>query len=297
MHIGVTGAAGFVGSALVPALARDGHQIIRLRRVKPEPGSPEIYWNPAAGALPSLFEGFEAVVHLAGENIAGRWTSEKKKTIHESRVLGTRQVAESLAEMVKPPRVLVMASAIGYYGDRGDELLTEQSAPGTGFLAQVCQEWEAAAEPAERAGIRVAKLRLGVVLARHGGALLKMLRPFRLGLGGKLGSGRQYWSWVTLADVVAAFQLALANESLHGPVNVVAPEPVRNADFTKALGATLDRPTIFPMPAFAARLALGEMADALLLASQRVQPIKLANAGYKFQHSQLEPALQHILGS
>jgi len=294
MHIGVTGAAGFVGTALVPALVRDGHQLIRLRRERPAPGAPEVYWNPAAGALPSLFEGFDAVVHLAGENIAGRWTSEKKKRIHESRVLGTRQVAESLAEMVKPPRVLVMASAIGYYGDRGDEELTEQSAPGKDFLAATCVEWEAAAEPAERAGIRVVKLRLGVVLARHGGALARMLPPFRLGLGGRIGSGQQYWSWVTLADVVAAFRLALANESLRGPVNVVAPEPVTNAEFTAALGKALRRPTIFPMPAFAARLALGEMAEAVLLASAKVKPARLA-AAYDFQHPRLGPALAHIL--
>ncbi|HSE49542.1 MAG TPA: TIGR01777 family oxidoreductase [Terriglobales bacterium] len=297
MHIAVTGAAGFVGSALVPALVCDGHQLIRLRREPPAPGAPEVYWDPAAGPLPSLFEGFDAVIHLAGENIAGRWTSEKKRRIYESRVTGTRQVAESLAEMVKPPRVLVMASAIGYYGDRGDEALTEQSAPGKDFLAQVVQGWEAAAEPAERAGIRVVKLRLGVVLAKHGGALPRMLTPFKLGLGGNIGSGRQYWSWVTLADVVAAFRFALATEALRGPVNVVAPEPARNADFTQALGKALHRPTIFPMPAFAARLALGEMAEALLLASQRVVPAKLAAAGFQPQHPRLDEALARILSA
>ena len=297
MHIAITGASGFVGSALVPALVRDGHQLIRLRREPPAPGAPEVYWDPAAGALPSLFEGFDAVVHLAGENIAGRWTSEKKRRIHQSRVQGTRQVAESLAAMVKPPRVLVMASAIGYYGDRGGEELTEASPPGSGFLADVVQQWEAAAEPAERAGIRVVKLRLGVVLAKHGGALARMLLPFRLGLGGKVGSGRQYWSWVTLADVVAAFQFALGNEGLRGAVNVVAPEPATNAEFTAALAAALHRPAIVPMPAFAARLALGEMADAVLLASEKVRPAKLLAASYNFRHPRLPEALQHILGS
>jgi uncharacterized protein (TIGR01777 family) len=295
MHIAVSGASGFVGSALISELVRDGHQVMRLVRRPAAPGAPELCWDPAGGPKPSLFEGLDAVVHLAGENIAGRWNDEKKRQIRESRVQGTRMLADSLAIMVKPPRVVVMASAIGYYGDRGDELLQEESGPGQDFLAQVARDWEAAAEPAERAGIRVVKLRIGVVLAQHGGALPRMLTPFKLGVGGKIGSGRQYWSWITLADLVGAIRHALATDSLRGPVNAVAPEPVRNADFTQALGRALHRPTIFPMPAFAARLALGEMADALLLSSARVDASKLAASGYNFRHPQLQPALADIL--
>lgn len=294
MKIAVTGASGFVGSALGPELERQGHAVTRLVRRAPQADG-ELCWDPAGVALPSLFEGCDAVVHLAGESIAGRWTTAKKQRIQESRVQGTRQLAGSLAMMVKPPRVLVMASAIGYYGDRGEELLKEDSGPGKDFLAQLCQDWEAAAEPAERSGIRVVKLRLGVVLAKHGGALPKMLTPFKLGGGGKIGSGRQYWSWVTLADVVGAITHALADESLRGPVNVVAPNPARNAEFTRALGRALGRPTLFPMPAFAAKLALGEMAEVVLLASQRVDSSKLASSGYSFKHPQLEAALAEIL--
>ena len=295
MHIAVTGASGFVGSTLIPELVRDGHQVMRLVRHAPAAGAPELQWDPNGAPQPALFEGFDAIVHLAGENIAGRWTAAKKQRIRDSRVVGTRQLADSLAQAARRPRTLVMASAIGYYGDRGEELLKEDSGPGQDFLAQVCQEWEEAAEPAERAGVRVVKLRIGVVLAKNGGALERMLLPFQLGLGGKIGSGRQYWSWVALADVVGAIRHALATESLRGPVNTVAAEPARNADFTRALGRALHRPTIFPMPAFAARLALGEMAGPLLLSSARVDASKLAASGYNLRHPRLEPALNDIL--
>ncbi|HTK94955.1 MAG TPA: TIGR01777 family oxidoreductase [Terriglobales bacterium] len=295
MHIAVTGASGLLGSALIPDLVRDGHQVIRLVRRPPQPGAPALQWEANGGPRPTLFEGFDAIVHLAGENIAGRWTEQKKRRIRESRVNGTRQVAESLAAMAKPPRVLVMASAIGYYGDRGEELLKEDSAPGSDFLAGVVRDWEAAAQPAERKGVRVVKLRFGIVLARQGGALAKMLTPFRLGLGGKVGSGRQYWSWVALDDVVGAVRHALGNEALRGPLNVVAPQPARNAEFTQALGRALHRPTVFPMPAFAARLALGEMGEALLLSSQKVDATNLAASGYNFKYPQLEHALAAIL--
>jgi uncharacterized protein (TIGR01777 family) len=300
MNVAMTGASGLVGSALVPELVKGGHKVIRLVRHAAEPGAPELCWDATGAPMPSLFEGFDAVVHLAGENVAGRWTEDKKRRILESRVNGTRHLADSLAVMVKPPRVLVMASAVGYYGNRGDEVLTEASVPGTDFLADVCQQWEAAAQPAEAAGIRVVKLRLGVVLAKQGGALAKLLTPFRLGLGGKIASGRQYWSWVALPDVTAAFVRALNDESLRGaslsgPVNVTSPNPVRNVDFTKALGRALHRPTLFPMPAFAAKLALGEMAEAMLLASQRAEPAKLAASGYQFKYPELDGALAAVL--
>ncbi|MDP9267703.1 MAG: TIGR01777 family oxidoreductase [Acidobacteriota bacterium] len=295
MNIAMSGASGFVGSALVPELVAQGHKVIRLVRRHPEPGTPELYWDPSGPPLPSLFEGFDGVVHLAGENIAGRWTPAKKQRIAQSRVQGTQFIADSLATMCKPPRVLVMASAIGYYGNRGEEVLHEASAPGNDFLADVCQQWEAAAKPAEDAGIRVVKLRFGVVLAKHGGALAKLLTPFKLGLGGKVGSGEQYWSWVTLADVTGAIAHALGTESLRGPVNVTAPQPARNAEFTQALGRALHRPAIFPLPAFAAKLALGEMAEVVLLSSQKVDSAKLAASGYNFKHPQLEPALAAVL--
>ncbi|MBI2678049.1 MAG: TIGR01777 family protein [Candidatus Koribacter versatilis] len=295
MNIVMSGASGLVGSALLPELVRAGHKVIRLVRQEARAGTPELCWDASGPPMPSLFEGFDAVIHLAGENIAGRWTEAKKQRIRESRVNGTRHLADSLAVMVKPPRVLVMASAIGYYGDRGEELLKENSGPGTDFLADVCQQWEAAAAPAEAAGIRVVKLRLGVVLAKHGGALAKLLTPFELGVGGRVGSGRQYWSWVTLSDVTGAFMHALAMESLRGPVNVTAPAPARNAEFTQALGRALHRPTIFPLPAFAAKLALGEMAEVVLLASQKVDGSKLAASGYNFRHPELQPALAELL--
>jgi uncharacterized protein (TIGR01777 family) len=241
-------------------------------------------------------DGFDAVVHLAGENIAaGRWTESVKERIRKSRVDGTQLLSRALARLKQPPRAVVQASAVGFYGNRGDESLTESSPRGQGFLPAVCVAWEAAAEPAEKQGIRVVFLRFGVILSRKGGALKKMLLPFRLGVGGVIGDGSQYMSWITLDDAVAAIQHALSTEGLRGPVNVVSPQPVTNRGFTRTLGRALGRPTVFPMPAFAARLAFGEMADALLLSSQRVLPDRLLGSGYSFRHPDLEPALRHVL--
>jgi uncharacterized protein (TIGR01777 family) len=266
-------------------------------RAQPAVSSQEhVRWDPARGALdvPAL-SGYDAVVHLAGEPIVGRWTQEKKQRIRESRILGTRLLAEALAKLAKPPQVLVSASAIGYYGHRGEELLTERSAGGRDFLAEVCREWEAAAAPAAAKGIRVVQLRLGIVLSARGGALQAMLPPFRLGLGGVVGSGTQYWSWVALEDVVGAFLHALRTEALQGPANVVAPQPVTNREFTAALGKVLKRPTVFPLPARVARLLLGEMAEALLLSSTRVAPKRLQETGYVFRFPALDGALRHAL--
>ena len=296
MKILVTGATGLVGGALVPLLAGGGHEVVRLGRNAP--GAGDVRWDPERGVLDAKsLEGFDGVVHLAGENIAaGRWTAEKKRRIRESRVNGTRLLAETLAGLEQSPRVLVSASAIGFYGDRGDEELTEGSPAGSGFLSEVCREWETATEEAEGKGVRVVHARLGVVLARDGGALAKMLTPFRLGAGGIIGSGRQYMSWITLDDTVAAIGHLLATEAASGPVNVVAPAAVTNREFTKTLGRVLRRPTLFPMPGFAARLAFGEMADALLLASTRVKPAGLLDSGYAFGHGTLEEGLHHVLG-
>lgn len=290
----VSGSSGLVGSALLPALHANGYEVTRLVHASSSSQN-QVSWNPSEPLRPETVSGFEAVIHLAGESIASRWTDAKKRSIRESRVVGTRHLAEALATAAAKPRVLVSASAIGYYGDRGDEILREENQPGTGFLADVCQEWESANAPAAQAGIRTVQIRFGVVLSTDGGALAKMLTPFRLGVGGKIGSGRQWWSWIALQDVVGIMLHALKTRSLQGPVNAVAPNPVRNAEFTKVLGKVLSRPTIFPMPAFAARLALGEMADELLLASQCVEPAKLQASGYVFQQPELEPALQVML--
>ena len=297
MRILVTGASGLVGSALIPFLAAAGHQAVRL--VRSAPGGDDIHWDPDAGVLDAQdLEGLHGVVHLAGENIAsGRWSAAKKRRIKESRVRGTRLLAGALAGLESPPRVLVSASAIGFYGDRGDEELSEGSAAGSGFLSEVCREWEAATAAAEGKGIRVVHARLGVVLGKDGGALAKMLTPFRLGAGGIIGNGRQYMSWITLDDTVAAIAHLLSTESAAGPVNVVAPAPVTNREFTRTLGGVLRRPTLFPMPGLAARLAFGEMADALLLASARVKPTGLLGSGYAFRHGSLEEGLRHVLGA
>lgn len=298
MKILVSGSTGLIGSALVPFLTAGGHSVTRLIRSQPRPGQATVHWDPAAGSIDSnALEGLDAVVHLAGENIAARrWTPAQKVRIRDSRVQGTRLLAQSLARLQQPPKVMVCASAIGFYGDRGEEILTEGSAPGSGFLTDTCLAWEAAAQPANEKDIRVVNLRLGVVLSPGGGALAKMLLPFRLGVGGKIGSGRQYMSWIEIDDVVGVIHYALTTDELRGPVNAVAPNPVTNLEFTKTLGRVLSRPTIFPMPVFAARLAFGEMADELLLASTRVKPARLQNSGYYFRHPQLEGALRHLLG-
>ena len=304
MRILVSGARGLVGAALVPLLAAGGHRVVRLVRTESADAQTSVQddaavvWDPQAGDVrPDAFEGFDAVIHLAGENIAsGRWTDDLKRRIRDSRVVGTRRLCEVLAQCAQPPTVFLCASAIGYYGDRGDEVLTEQSAPGVGFLADVCCEWEAAVESLATAGPRIVRLRIGVVLSPDGGALRKMLLPFRLGLGGVIGDGTQYLSWIALDDVVGAIRHALETDSVSGPVNVVSPEPVTNRDYTHTLGKVLARPTVLPLPAFAARLALGEAADALLLASTRVEPARLTQSGYTFRYSTLEGALRHLLG-
>ena len=299
MKVAITGSHGFIGSALVPFLTTGGHTAIRLVRVPRGGGEQEIIWNPSAGASQlSALEGIDAVVHLAGEPIAkGRWTPQKKAAIQESRVQGTRALSEVLARLARPPQVLITASAIGYYGDRGEAMLEEHSAQGSGFLAELCRQWEAAANPARQRGIRIVNLRIGVVLSPAGGALKMMLPPFQLGLGGTLGSGRQYMSWVAIDDVVGAILHAASTDTLQGPVNAVAPNPVTNREFTKTLGRVLSRPTIFPVPAFALRLLLGQLADEALLASARVTPSRLQQTGYVFRYPMLEPALRHLLGN
>jgi hypothetical protein len=256
-----------------------------------------VYWDPAAGDIdaPKL-EGFAAVVHLAGEPIAGRWNAAKKRAIRESRVKSTRFLCETVARLSSRPRVLVAASASGYYGDRGDEVLREESGAGSSFLSQVCQEWEAATKPAAEGGIRVVNLRFGLVLSPAGGGLGKMLFAFKMGVGGKIGSGKQFLSWIAIDDLVHIILFATTAEALHGPVNAVAPNPVTNLVFTKTLGRVLRRPAIFPMPAFAVRLAFGEMGKELLLASARIEPARLLSAGYQFRFPELEGALRHLLG-
>jgi uncharacterized protein (TIGR01777 family) len=297
MRVLVTGASGFIGSALVPFLAEGGHAVTRLIRAQPRPGQAEVHWDPVAGKLdPMVLQGVDAAVHLAGESIAQRWTPERKARILKSRARGTRLLSESFARLTQPPRVLLCASAIGYYGDRGEEILNEGSPSGVGFLAQVCREWEAACEPAVRKGIRVVNLRIGVVLSSRGGALARMLFPFRLGLGARIGSGRQYMSWVAIDDLLRAILHALIHGTLAGPVNAVAPNPVTNLEFTRTLGRVLGRPAVLRLPGFVARLALGEMANSLLLASARVEPARLMASGYSFCYPELEGALRRVLG-
>jgi uncharacterized protein (TIGR01777 family) len=301
MKILVTGSTGLVGTALVGALAGAGHTVCRL--VRPESAVRggakdgfDVPWNPATGELGGAAVGADAVVNLAGASIAGgRWTAERKALLRSSRVDTTRNLVMALGKMNARPRVLVSASAIGYYGSRGDESLTEESSAGADFLASLAQEWEAEAVKAEALGIRVVRARIGIILARHGGALAKMMLPFKLGVGGRVGSGQQWMSWVTLEEVVGILRFALENGAVQGAVNVVAPGAVRNAEFTRELARALHRPALFPAPAFALRLALGEMADALLLSSQRVVPRKLEKLGYRFAYPNLASALAAVL--
>lgn len=283
--IAVTGSHGLIGSALIRDLTATGHEIRRVAR------------DAVTGALDlRAVGGADAVVHLAGENIAsGRWTLERKRRIHDSRVVTTRALAEALAALQRPPRVLVSASGINAYGDRGDERLTEESARGHGFLADLCRDWEGATAPAESHGVRVVHLRIAMVLSPHGGALPKMLTPFRLGAGGVVGSGNQWMSWIALDDLVGVIRHALATEALRGPVNAVAPAPVTNREFTRALATAVRRPAFMPLPAFAARLFFGEMADALLLSSARGEPARLLATGYVFRYPTLPDALAHAL--
>ena len=330
MRILVSGSSGLVGSALIAHLGGDvsparaerasfalpgrrdraevscaapssslpgPHEIVRLVRRPQRSDRTEIAWDPSATQLDARpFAGFDVVVHLAGESIAqGRWTEAKKARIRNSRVQGTRLLCEALARSGRPPKVLISASAVGYYGDRGEEELDEASGPGTGFLAELCGDWEAATEPVAATGVRVVLARFGVILAPHGGALPRLLRLFRFGLGGRLGSGRQYFSWIMLGDAVRAICFAIENDLLQGPVNLVAPNPVTNRELTAALGRALRRPTLLPVPAWALRLALGEMADAMLLASTRVVPRQLQKHGYQFAYPTVQDALKAIV--
>jgi len=296
LKILVTGSTGLIGSALVPYLTTGGHAVTRL--IRSGRRADAIVWEPATGTIDrAALEGFDAVIHLAGESVAGgRWTAEKKARIRSSRREDTRALVTALTNLAAPPKVLVVASAIGFYGDRGAELLREDRAPGTGFLAEVCQEWEAATAPAAAHGMRVVNLRLGVVLSAAGGALATMLTPFSLGLGGAVGDGSQYLSWIALDDVLDAALYACTTPTVAGPVNVVAPNPVPNREFTATLGRVLARPAVVSVPALAVRLLFGEMGDELLLASTRVEPARLTAAGFSFRYADLEPALRHLLG-
>lgn len=297
MKILISGSHGLVGQALIKSLGKDGHEVSRLVRGEVAADSRDVEWHPERGMIdaPKL-EGIDAVVHLAGESIAsGRWSDEKKRTIRESRMQGTQLLSECLAQLSEPPKVFISASAIGYYGNRGDELLTEQSVPGEGFLADVCVEWEDATKPAAEKGIRTIHGRFGIILDKQGGALAQMLTPFRMGIGGRIGDGKQWMSWIALDDVVDGLRFLLADQRATGPINFAAPNPVRNAEFTKALGRALSRPTFLPIPEFGVRLAFGEMADALLLVSQRVEPQRLKELGYQFQYPELKGALAHVL--
>ena len=300
----ISGASGLIGAALVPAFTADGYEVTRLVRGSAK-NTNELAWEPMREVSPALVSGFDAVMHLSGENVAGRWTEEKKRKIRESRVVSTRNLAWAIAKAEAPPRTFVCASAIGYYGNRGDEILTEESAAGAGFLPDVCREWEAATHVGI-AGVRVVNLRFGIVLSKEGGALKEMLRPFRLGLGGKIGSGRQWWSWIHIDDAIAAVLQCLpagrgrpaphVSGFISGPANIVAPNPVTNAEFTRVLASVMKRPAILVVPGFAAKLAFGEFAQEGILASARVMPKKLQESGFQFRYQDLQGALEELLG-
>lgn len=290
----ISGASGPIGTALVASFGPLGIEVVRLARGAAR-NAGQVSWDPLAPLSPAAVSGFDAVVHLAGESVVGRWTAEKKKAIRDSRVLGTRHLVAALAQAEVKPRVLVCASAVGFYGDRGDELLREESPSGQGFLPEVCREWEDASRIAGDAGIRTVNIRIGLVLSAKGGALAKMLTPFKLGLGGRIGSGQQWWSWIHVDDVVGGIHHAMRSESLAGAVNLVAPNPVRNAEFTRVLASVLGRPAFFPVPEFALRMAFGKMAAGeLFLSSQRTEPGKLLAEGYEFRFRELRGALENL---
>lgn len=296
MRVFISGASGLIGSALTRALREHGDEPVALVRQPAREG--EVQWNPAEPLDPDKLSGCDAIVHLAGKNIAGYWTERFKQEVRDSRVQGTLMLAKAAAESFRRsgrPRAFLSASAIGYYGNRGDELLTEESPPGQGFLPEVSRQWESATDVAREAGLQVVNLRIGVVLAHDGGALRSMVLPFRLGLGGRVGSGTQYWSWISLDDVVGIILFALQDETLRGPLNTVSPQPARNEEFVRALGEELHRPTIFPLPAFVVRTLIGEMGEAALLGSARVEPAKLKAAGYQFRYTKLRDALRAAL--
>ena len=297
MRILVSGSTGLIGTALMPALVRDGHDIVRLIRARELHNVGTVYWNPNNGEFDRAHLGeIDAVVHLAGKSIAaGRWTTRLKQRIRDSRLNGTRLLCETVASLERKPSVIVSASAVGYYGNRGDELLREDSAPGTGFLADLTREWEDALQPAAQAGIRTVALRIATVLTRHGGALTKLLPLFRAGLGGKLGPGTQYISWVALDDLVDIIRFVLTNNTISGPINAVAPHSVTNVEFTKTLGHVLKRPTVCAVPSFALRLAVGGLADEGLLASTRAYPALLLKHGFEFSCPDMETALRSAL--
>lgn len=297
MKILISGSSGFIGSELKACLSSRGHEIIKLVHSEKHLTDDALLWDPEHRELDIKdFEGFDCVINIAGEPIAsGRWTPEKKKKIRDSRVIGTHMLSELLVRLDKPPKMLINASAIGYYGSRGDEILDESSTRGKGFLADVCDKWEHGADVAAEKGIRVVKVRIGVVLSPAGGALGTMLTPFKLGLGGVIGSGKQYMSWISMDDLMGVFLHVIGNSSISGPVNAVSPNPSTNREFTKTLGKVLWRPTICPFPEFLAKLLLGEMAEELLLSSTRVRPKKLEETEYSFLYPDLEGALKHLL--
>jgi hypothetical protein len=296
MRILISGSSGLIGRSLTERLRSAGDTLCTLVRRKAEKSQDEIGWDPEAGVLDSSrLDGVDAVVHLAGKPIASRWTEETKRAIRDSRVRGTKRLAEAVAQLPRRPKVFIAASAVGFYGSRGDEPLDETSAPGTGFLADVCQEWEEAAAPARDAGIRTVHLRTGLVLSRKGGLLARVLLAFKMGAGGIVGTGRQWLSWISLGDATAAIQYAIGAAELSGPVNLTAPQPVPNAEFARTLGKILGRPTLVPVPAFAVRLLLGEMGDELVLSGQKVMPRKLLASGFSFAHPDLESAIRWAL--
>lgn len=302
-NILISGASGMIGTSLLQFLSNQSVSTVRLTRHQNRPDLREVHWDPYSAlanekrpSIPESFDPLDAAIHLSGANVAGQpWTLEYRKKIRDSRVQTTLSLGEMLISLPKPPRVLVCASAVGIYGDRGDEILTEDSAPGKGFLADVCQEWEGATRDVEAAGIRVVHVRFGVVLGRSGGMLKKLLPTFRMGLGGRLGNGKQWTSWVALPDLLRAVQFCLETESMRGAVNVVSPQPVRNAEFTSAMGKVLERPTMLPVPAMALRLAFGAMANETILSSARVLPERLLHAGFRFELGDIETALRSQL--